>query len=114
METRITPEYKEEVYKAMMIQRRNFGGTNGQFAKMYGLSGSVFTRIHNGEREGVLSSSKWMLLAQEFGVSLEDRKWITAKTEVFRIIEEEVLFCKINSKARICVDDCGIGKNLLS
>lgn len=110
MESKITPEYKEEVYKAMMVQRQNFGGTNGQFAKMHGLSGSIFTRIHNGERDSVLSSSKWRLLAQEFGVSLESRKWITAKTEVLRIIEEEILFCKINSKARICVDECGIGK----
>lgn len=52
METRITPEYKEEVYKAMMIQRRNFGGTNGQFAKMYGLSGSVFTRYSQRRERG--------------------------------------------------------------
>lgn len=106
----ITPEIKERVYEAMMLRRRNFDGTNGQFARMYGLSGAVFTRIHNGEREGVLSPLKWLLLAQEFDVLFDSRKWKTAKTDVFRTIEEEILFCKINSKARIFVDDCGIGK----
>ncbi len=106
----ITPEIKDKVYEAMLERRKDYYGTNGQFAKMYGLSGSVFTRIHNGEREGILSPTKWLLLAQEFGVLIESRKWNIAKTDVFRVIEEEILFCKAHSKARICVDECGIGK----
>lgn len=110
MEVIVTPEYKEEVYEAMMAQRRNFDGSNGQFAKIHGLSASTFTKIHLGEREGVLSPIKWILLGQDFGISLENRKWNTAKTEVFKIIEEDILFCKAYAKAKICVDDCGIGK----
>ncbi len=110
MEITVTPEYKEEVYEAMMAQRRNFDGSNGQFAKIHGISASTFAKIHLGEREGVLSPIKWILLGHDFGISFENKKWNTAKTEVFKIIEEDILFCKAYAKAKICVDDCGIGK----
>lgn len=110
MAIKVTDEFKEKVYKAMIEQRHNFDGTNGQFAKIHGLSASIFSRIHNGERDGVLSDAKWLMLGHDFGIQLENRRWVTARTEVFDTIEEDILFCKNYSKSRICVDDCGIGK----
>lgn len=110
MAIQVTSDFKEKVYAAMMEQRRMFDGTNGAFAKMHGISASIFSRIHNGERDGVLTNVKWLMLGQEFGVTLENRKWVTARTDVFNVIEEDIVFCKTHSKARICVDDCGIGK----
>ena len=110
MPVKVTESYKERVYNAMIEQRQLFDGTNGSFAKMIGINASIFTRIHAGERDGVLSPVKWIMLGQKLGVNTEERKWATARTEVFSIIEEDILFCKAFSKRRICVDDCGIGK----
>lgn len=106
----ITAETKEEIYLALYNRRKLFDGSNGHFAKMWGLSNNVWSRMHNGEREGLITDSKWILLAQELDVPIDTRAWKLAKTDVFNVIEEEILWCKAYSKARICVDECGIGK----
>lgn len=106
----ITAETKEEIYLALYNRRKLFDGSTGHFAKMWGLSNNVWNRMHNGEREGLLTDSKWILLAQELDVPIDSRTWKLAKTDVFNVIEEEILWCKAYSKARICVDECGIGK----
>jgi type II secretory pathway predicted ATPase ExeA len=44
-------------------------------------------------------------------VNPRERKWKMARTEVFNIIEEDVMHCQAYSKAMICVDEVGIGKS---
>jgi len=39
-----------------------------------------------------------------------NRVWQAARTDVFIVIEEEIAFCQAQSKAKIFVDDCEIGK----
>lgn len=106
----LTTDYKKKVLAAIECQRANFEGSDSQFAKSLGISGSIYNRMKKGETDGLLTAVKWIMLGREFGVELNERKWKTARTEVFNIIEEDVLFCQQYAKARICVDDCGIGK----
>ena len=51
----ITAETKEEIYLALYNRRKLFDGSNGHFAKMWGLSNNAWSRMHNGEREGLLT-----------------------------------------------------------
>lgn len=106
----LSREYKDKVLKALAEIRANFDGTDGAFAKRWGISGSVYNRIKNGFIDGQLRDAQWLYIGRELGVTLHERRWNTARTEVFNIIEEDVLFCKEYAKGRVCVDDCGIGK----
>jgi len=76
-----------------------------------GINGSVYNRIKNGEREGLLSPDKWLNIARELEVEIGSRKWNTVRTDVYSAIEEEILFCKENSKSRMIIDDCEMGKS---
>lgn len=106
----LTNEFKNSVITALLEVRKNFDGTDAAFARQWGINGSVFNRMKAGETEQILKDGKWLSLGRELGVSMSERRWNTAKTEVFKTIEEDVLFCKEYAKGRICVDDCGIGK----
>lgn len=78
---------------------------------MWQINGSVYSRIKNGElTDGLLRDQHWLRIGRELGVSLNERKWVMARTEVYSLIEEDILFCKTYAKGKICVDDCGIGK----
>lgn len=106
-----TQEFKQKVSAAMMEARSNFDGSDAMFAKQYGISNSIFSRIKNGETERILSEAQWLNIGRRLDVTMQNRKWNIARTDVFDVIEEEVTFCKEFSKARIFIDDCGIGKS---
>lgn len=106
----ITREFKDKVIEALMEQRANFDGAESAFARQWGIGASVFNRLKNGERDGLLKDTSWLTIGRELNVSATERKWNMARTDVFNIIEEDIVFCKQYSKARICVDECGIGK----
>lgn len=106
----LTTDFKKKVLAAIERQRANFEGSDTAFSKSLGINNSIYSRMKKGETDGLLPMVRWMMLAREFDIELNERKWKAARTEVFQIIEEEVLFCQQHAKARICVDDCGIGK----
>ena len=106
----LTNEFKQEVRSELLKQRKNYSGSDSAFAKQYGINASIFSRLQKGETERVLSEGQWLNVGRLLDVTVNRRKWNAAKTEVFSAIEEDVLFCKNESKGRIFVDDCGIGK----
>jgi len=106
----LTDEFKNKVFAALSEIRKNFSGSDAMFAKQWEISSSVYSRLKGGERDGLLKDSQWLNMGRILGVNANEKKWNMAKTEVFNIISEDVEFCKIHSKSRICVDDCGIGK----
>lgn len=106
-----TQQQKQVIVTALMEQRKNFDGTDQQFAKQWDINYSVYSRLKNEKTyDGLLREAQWLNLGRELNVEMDARKWNTAKTEVFTVIEQDILFCKDNAKAMICVDDCGIGK----
>lgn len=106
-----TPQQKTLIVEKLLEQRKNFDGTDNQFAKQWDINYSVFSRIKNEKNyDGLLREAQWLNLGRELDVEMNTRKWNMARTDVFNMIEADVHFCKENAKAMICVDDCGIGK----
>jgi len=103
-------EYKEKIVAALIEARKNYGGSNAEFANKWRINAAVYSRIKNGEIDGVLKDAHWLNIGRDLGVTLHERKWNVAKTEVFAMIERDVLFCQKHAKGMMCVDDCGIGK----
>lgn len=106
----ITNLFKDNVVELLLIQRKNFGGSDAQFARSIDVNPSVFNRIKNGERDSLLPNNTWLRLGRELGVNTNTRQWNAVETDVFLQIREEIMFCKEYSKSRIFVDNCGIGK----
>lgn len=106
----ITTQFKKKVISALLDVRTNYDGSDSAFAKKWGINGSVYSRLKSGEIDGLLKDNQYLNIGRELNVSSNDRKWNMARTDVFTIIEEDITFCQTYSKAKICVDDCGIGK----
>lgn len=107
----ITKEQRTAILAKLLNHRSNFSGTDGQYATKHGINGAVYSRLKSSENtDGLLSNAQWLNVARELGLSFNERKWNAARTDVFNMIEEDILFCKAYAKGRICVDDCGIGK----
>lgn len=106
-----TSQQKQTIVAQLMEQRKNFDGTDQQFAKQWDINYSVFSRLKTDKNyDGLLREAQWLNLGRELDVELNERKWNMARTEVYSMIEQDVIFCQQNAKAMICVDDCGIGK----
>lgn len=107
---KITPEFKHKVVAELKELRTRYGGSEAAFAKQQGINVSVWSRLKNGETEGLLKDAQWLNLGRELNVSMNQRKWNMARTQVFEAIKEDVIFCQSHSKGMVLVDDCAIGK----
>lgn len=106
----INNDFRNKVAEALLNSRKNFEGTDSQFAKRWGMSAAIFSRIKSGDRDGLIKDSHWLSIGRELNVSMKSRTWKAAETDVFKQIKEDILFCKAHSKARMFVDRCEIGK----
>lgn len=106
----ITTEFKQAVVEALLIQRDNFTGTDGNFAKQWGINTAVYSRLKKGDLEKVVKDTQWLNLGRQLEISLVEKKLKTVRTEVLTTIEEDIDFCQAHSKAKIFVDESEIGK----
>lgn len=108
----LTNDHKQLIATALFEQRKNFDGSDEQFSESYGIHYSVFSRLKTAKNfDGLLRDSKWIDMGYELNVDTHRAKWNIVKTEVYAMIEEEILFCQQNAKSRICVDNSDIGKS---
>ena len=107
----ISNDYKQKVVQAMLDARKNFGGTATAFSKQFNIHESIFSRLKKGDIEGILKDAQWLNIGRLLNVSIDERQWKFVKTDVVKMIEEEILFCQTYSKARILVDEPEIGKS---
>ena len=107
----LTNDHKKQIAAALFEQRKHFDGTAEQFSQSYGINYSVYSRLKTAQNfDGLLRENKWVDLGYELDVDVNRAKWNIVKTDVYAMIEEEILFCKQNAKSRICVDNSDIGK----
>ncbi len=106
----LTTDFKKLVAYAILEKRKNHDGSDAAFSKTIDVNNAVFSRLKSGETEGILKDTQWLNLGRMLGITPNERKWNMALTEVYTIIEEDVLFCKENAKAKIMVDETEIGK----
>lgn len=72
---------------------------------------SSYSRIIKGETERVISESAWLMIAQRLNVDLDPvKKWITANTATYVLINTQLEVCQQQSTTGIFCDEAGIGK----
>lgn len=103
-------QYKQQVIQALFDNRDKFGGNDGQYAKKYGISASIYSRLSKGEVEKLISDSQWLQIGREFEINSRKSNWKVVRTKVYENIEGSIQFCQNLSKSMVLVDDCGIGK----
>lgn len=106
----LSAEFRKQVREAILTQRKNYSGSDADYAKRLGISSSVYSRLNKGETEQILSDSIWLKIARELDVNTKQTKWKVVKTFVYQEIESNLLFCKQNNQSMMLADDCGIGK----
>lgn len=107
----ISKEFKQRVVSELLKVRENYTGPDHAFARQYGLHPSVFSQLKQGKAfDGLIKDTQWLNIARELGISPNEKQWNTANTDVFKAIQEDILFCKEFAKAMILVDECAIGK----
>lgn len=107
----ITLEYKNKVIVELLEVRKYFTGSDAQFAKQWSMNSAVYSQLKNGYKDGLLKDTQWLIMGRELGVTMQERKWKVARTEVYRRLEEEIDFCQTYSKSKMLVDWCDIGKS---
>lgn len=106
----ISTAFKQRIITAITEARTNYGGSDSAFAKTLGVNSSIYSRIIKGETDHLLAEHKWLHIARVLDVRLSEEKWVTARTDVFAKVENDLKECRENSTALIFVDACGIGK----
>lgn len=112
MDLQITQEFKDNVLGALLANRSNYSGSDAAYAKQWNINKTVYSRLINGDKGNLLRDPQWLNIGRELGISMGDRNFKVTRTSVLDIIEEEVMFCKANSKAMMFVDDSEIGKTV--
>ena len=106
----ITEDFKNKVLEALAEARKNYDGYDVGFAKKYGINKTVYSELKKGKTTKKITVAKWLDLGRTLNVRPDERRWNMARTEVFDVIEDRVMFCKEFAKARMFVDECAIGK----
>ncbi len=106
----LSTDFKKKVAQAILENRKNYGGSDANFAKTLGIKAAIYSRLKSGETEGILSDTKWITFGRMYNVRLHDNNWKVARTSVYVQIEDNLNFCQQLSKSMILADDCGIGK----
>ncbi|MDR2009231.1 MAG: ATP-binding protein [Bacteroidales bacterium] len=102
----LSSDFKQQVREELL----SFKSNDYVFSRQHGIDNSVLSKIKKGEITNLISDEQWLNIGKILGITQNKRDWNIARTDVFSIIEEEVMFCKEYSKSRIFIDDCGIGK----
>jgi hypothetical protein len=106
---------KEETIAALINYRKKFDGTDGEFAKMFDMSGSVFSRMKKGEVDGLISDDKLVTIARKLGVQIKHGvKWNMVQTETYEFMVEMLENCRTRSVGRIFCDVSDLGKTAIA
>lgn len=107
----MTQEFRQQVREAILANRANYPSiSDAKYAKMIGISSSVYSRLKSGETERIASDTFWVENGRKLYVGVRNRQMKFAKTSVYESIKETIHFCKQYSKATIMIDNNGIGK----
>lgn len=107
----ITDAHKQAVIKRLAEQRPLFAGSDAAFARSLGINSAQYSRIKNGDTDGVLAESSWLTLSRKFNVQLNgDAEWKTASTDVYEFVTGQLEACQSQSIAGLLCDIAGIGK----
>ena len=101
----ISTEFKKRILAAMEKARANYFGSDTAFAKTLSIDKAVYNRLKKGETDKLLSDQKWNTIGRILNVEVHQKNIITAKTEVYKKIENDIIECQKNSTSLIFVDE---------
>ena len=101
----------DKIAIGLIEARSTYSGTDIGFATKYEINASVYSQIKSGKRDGMLKDAQWVNIAMRLNIEVKNRSWRFVKTDVFKAIESDILFCKENSKSMMFIDECEIGKS---
>lgn len=110
----LSKELINAIAEAIFKDRQRYGGSDSAYAKTLGISGSIYSRLLKGEREGLIRPAQWLNIGRKLSVSIGQNAWNAVETDVYLELQEDFNFCQNNAKSLILVDDCGIGKTYCS
>lgn len=106
----ITTEIKKKIVEAVKERRRNYA-SDVKMSVALGISGSQFSRIKNGDIDGVLSDANWISIARKLDVQFGNNvELVTAATPVYLFITGQLNACQQFSLSGILCDIADIGK----
>lgn len=104
-------DYKKRCVEAIQNNSFKFTSNKAQAVSLQ-INPAQFSRIINGEFEGVLSDAKWNEIGSKYNVPLDatDFEWQTAYTTVYDYINKQLSGCQEMSISGIFCDLSDIGK----
>ncbi|NJM14047.1 MAG: ATP-binding protein [Bacteroidales bacterium] len=106
----LTDKQKQKIVDALKPKEANYK-SGIKFSTAIGLNPAQWSRIKNGDFEGVLSTEKWIRLARENDVELTDRApWKVARTPVYEYLTAQLESCQNDSISMLLCDIADIGK----
>lgn len=107
----ITQQIKRQIITALAAKRKLFTGSDSKFSVSLGINAGQYSRIKDGELDGVLSDANWIKLAGICGVKTDSsHEWVTVQTPYFQFVTAQLSFCQNNKTNRILCDIADIGK----
>jgi transcriptional regulator with XRE-family HTH domain len=106
----LTAQFKERVRDEVLSRRKNYEGSDKNYANSLGIAPSSYSKFKNGEVDRVISNNELLRLGMELNVSVNSFAWKIARTEVYNNIESNLKHCQEFSQSMILVDEWGIGK----
>lgn len=102
---------KQQIITQLHKQEKVSGLSGNRFAMKIGINAAQWSRLKNGEYDGVLADSKFITLARENDIQLGNAvQWHTAKTATFQYIYTLLDICQRQGIATLLVDKADIGK----
>lgn len=107
----MNPAMKSKVITGLAEARKNFHGSDTQFATSLGINPAVYNRMKKGETEKLLAEGAWISIARKLDINLKPgQDWKAAETPVFKYITDQLSNCQKQSVSGIFCDEADIGK----
>lgn len=102
---------RKKIIDVLLTMRKNYDGSDSQFAKMWGIHPTAFSQIKQGKIDNIIGDDKLVSIGRKLNVALLDTPdWNIVKTETFEFVSQQLALCQRESAARILCDMAGIGK----
>lgn len=102
---------KKKIIAALLELRKNYEGSDRQFATMWGINQSAWSQLKSGKTDKLVSDDKLVSIGRKLNVQLMDAPdWKIVNTETFSFVTEQLEVCQREGAARILVEMAGIGK----
>lgn len=108
----ISIEFKQRVIDQLKAAEKTSGLSAQRFATSVNINPSQWSRIKNGDIDGVLSDARYISLGRELNISIGAQpQWVTVQTATFQYMNTLLDTCHRQCISTLLVDLSDIGKS---